>query len=109
LIVSITSTYFLSTLQHASVETLRKLLLLEELDDCHICPSGKFKHSKLSKSTSYTQELLERLLSDVIDPFMESYWGEKYCLLFHRRDVKKGFHQGHWSSLRRSDVGLKHH
>jgi len=32
-------------LGHASVETLRKLGLHGDLDDCHICPQGKLKHS----------------------------------------------------------------
>ena len=67
---------------HASVETLRKLGFHGDLDDCHICPQGKPKHSKFSKRTSYAQQLLERVPSDVMGLFIEGYWGEKYCLLF---------------------------
>ena len=58
-------------LGHASVETLKKLGFHGDLDDCHICPQGKLKHSKFSRSTSYAQQLLERVHSDVIGPFIE--------------------------------------
>jgi len=78
-------------LGHARVETLRKLGFHGELDDCHICPQGKLKHSKFSRGTSYAQQLLERIHSDVMGPFIEGYWGEKYCLLFIDEMSKKAF------------------
>jgi hypothetical protein len=56
------------------METLRKLGFHGDLDDCHICPQGKLKHSKFSKRTSYAQHLLERVHSDVMGPFIEGYW-----------------------------------
>jgi hypothetical protein len=64
-------------LGHESVETLRKLGFHGDLDDCHICPQGKLKHSKFARRTSYAQQLLERVHSDVMGPFIEGYCGEK--------------------------------
>jgi hypothetical protein len=58
------------------VETLRKLGFHGHLDDCYICPQGKLKHSKFSKRTSYAQQILERVHSDVMGAFIEDYWGE---------------------------------
>jgi len=60
-------------LGHASVETLRKLGFHGDLDDCLIFPQGKLKHSKFSRRTSYAQQLLERVHSDVMGPFIEGY------------------------------------
>ena len=77
--------------RHASIETLRKLEFHRELDDCHICPQGKLKHSKLSRRTSYTQQLLERFHSDIMSPFVSGYWGERYCLLFMDEMSRKAF------------------
>jgi hypothetical protein len=57
----------------ASVETLRELGFRGDLDDCHICPQGKLKHYKFSRTTSYAQQLLERVHSDVMGPFIEGY------------------------------------
>jgi len=73
------------------VEALRKLGLHGDLDDCHICPQGKLKHSKFSRRTSYAQQLLERVHSDVMGPFIEGYWGEKYCLLFIDEMLRNSF------------------
>ena len=78
-------------LGHASVETLRKLGFHGDYDDCHICPQGKLKHSKFARRTSYAQHLLERVHSDVMGPFIEGYWGEKYCLLFIDEMSRKAF------------------
>jgi hypothetical protein len=58
-------------LGHASVETLRKLGMHGDLDDCHICPKGKLKYSKFSRGTFYAQQLLERVHSDVMDSVEE--------------------------------------
>jgi len=62
--------------RHASIETLRKLEFHRELDDCHICPQGKLKHSKFSRRTSYAQQLHREL---------------KYCLLFIDEMSRKAF------------------
>jgi len=62
---------WLRRLGHASVETLRKLGVHGDLDDCHICPQGKLKHSKFSRRTSYAQQLLERVHSDIMGPFIQ--------------------------------------
>ena len=40
-------------LGHASVETLKRLGFHGDLDDCHICPQAKLKHSKFARRTSY--------------------------------------------------------
>jgi len=53
------------------VETLRKLGFHGDRDDCHICPQGKLIHSKFSRRTSYAQQLLERVHSDVKGTFIE--------------------------------------
>jgi hypothetical protein len=60
-------------LGHASVETLKKLGLRGDLDDCYICPQGKLKHFKFSRRKSYAQQLLERIHSDVTGLFIERY------------------------------------
>jgi transposase InsO family protein len=73
------------------VETLRKLGFYGDLDECHIFPQGKLKNSKFSRSTSYAQQLLERVHSDVMGPFIEGYWGEKHCLLFIDEMSRKAF------------------
>jgi len=70
------------------METLRKLGLHGELDDCHICPQVKLKHSKCSTRTSFA---LERVHSDIMGPLIEGYWGEKYCLLFIDEMSRKSF------------------
>jgi len=102
-------------LGHASVKTLRKLGFHGDLDDCHICPQGKLKHSNLARRTSYAQQLLERVHSDIMGLFIEGYWGEKYCLLFIDEILSRHWNPDLrlrptcWSSFRRSSVGLKHH
>ena len=73
------------------METLRKLGFIGEFDDCRICPQGKLKHSKFLRRTSYAQQLLERVHSDVVGPFIEGYWGETYCLLFIDEMSRKAF------------------
>jgi hypothetical protein len=64
--------------RRVSKETLRKLGFHGELDDCHICTQGKLEHSKFSRSTSYCQQLLQRVLSDFQGPFIEGFFGERY-------------------------------
>jgi transposase InsO family protein len=71
--------------------TPRKFGFHGNLKDCHICPQGKLKQSKFSKSTSYAQQLQERVHSDVMGTFIERYWGEKYCLLFSDEMSRKAF------------------
>jgi hypothetical protein len=78
-------------LGHASVETLRKLGFHGDLDDCNICSQGKLKHSKFSRRTFYAQQLLERVHSDFMGPFIEGYWREKCCLLFVDEMSRKAF------------------
>ena len=80
-------------LGHASMETLRKLGLYKELDDCYVCPQGKIRHAKFSTRTSYAQQLLERVHSDV-DVWVLSprATGERNLYSFNRQDVKKSFH-----------------
>ena len=58
-------------LGRASVETLRKLEFHGDLDDCHICPQGKLKHPKFSRSKAFAQQ--QRVHSDVMGPFIEGY------------------------------------
>jgi hypothetical protein len=69
------------------METLRKLGFYGELDDCHICPQGKLKHSELSRRTPYSEQLFEQFHWD------QGLVGRKIMFLFSRRDVKKDLRQ----------------
>jgi len=55
------------------METLGKLEFHGELDDWYLCPKGKLEQSKISRRTSYVQDFLERVYSNVIGPFIDSY------------------------------------
>jgi len=77
------------------------------------------KHSKVSRRTSYDQQLLYRVHSDVMGAFMEGYWKKNTAsfsstrcqerLLSRHRNRDLRLRPPRWSSLRRSSVGLKHH
>jgi len=51
-------------------------------------PSRK---TQFSRRTSYAQQLLGRVYSDVMGPFIEGYRGEKYCLPFIDEMSRKAF------------------
>ena len=88
------------------METVRKLGFHEELDDCHICPQV-IKHSKFLISTSYAQQLLKRVHSDNMGPFLSMRCQERLLSGHWNSDLR--FSPPRWSSLRRSRVRLKNH